>query len=117
MKSVSLGLTILLAVTGAAVGGEGALNDGEITGMVKGKRLSAVGPGAAAYRLTFKEDGTLAGNEGHSADTGKWWVDAGKLCIKWNTWKYDGCGKLVKAGSEVKLMYPAEDEKTYLTFN
>ena len=67
--------------------------------------------------LDYLDDGTLAGNEGHTVDKGTWRVEGGKLCITWEKWKYDGCGKLVKAGNEVKFFYPAQDDKIYLTFN
>lgn len=94
-----------------------ALNDAAIVNMVKGKRLAATGPSAASFRLTFKDDGTLTGNEGHTVDKGTWRVEGGKLCIIWNTWKYDGCGKLFKVGNEVRFAYPSQDDKIYLTFN
>jgi hypothetical protein len=108
---------LLAAIAGPAFAEDIALDDNAITTMVKGKRLGATGPSAASFRLTFKDDGTLAGNEGHTVDKGTWRVEGGKLCITWEKWKYDGCGKLVKAGNEVKFFYPAQDDKIYLTFN
>jgi hypothetical protein len=110
--------TFLFAVISSfALAEDIALNDDAILSMVKGKRLAATSPAGTSFRLTFKDDGTLTGNEGHSVDKGTWHVDAGKLCITWEKWKYDGCGKLVKAGNEVKFSYPSQDDKIYLTFN
>jgi hypothetical protein len=110
--------TLLLVVAAELVLAEDiALNDEAILSMVKGKRLSATSPAGTSFRLTFKDDGTLTGNEGHTVDKGTWRVEGGKLCITWEKWKYDGCGKLVKAGNEVRFSYPAEDDKIYLTFN
>jgi hypothetical protein len=118
MRGKTIAVVVVFAAFGAASFAEDlALNDAAITGMVKGKRLSAIGPGAASYRLTFKDDGTLTGNEGHTVDKGTWRVENGKLCVTWNTWKYDGCGKLFKVGNEVKFAYPEQDDKIYLTFN
>lgn len=93
------------------------LNDDAILSMVKGKRLGATSPAGTSFRLTFKDDGTLTGNEGHTVDKGTWRVDGGKLCITWEKWQYNGCGKLVKAGNEVRFSYPTQDDKIYLTFN
>jgi hypothetical protein len=118
MRSKTIAVVVVFAAFGAASFAEDlALNDAAITGMVKGKRLAATGPGAASYRLTFKDDGTLTGNEGHTVDKGTWRVENGKLCVTWNTWKYDGCGRLFKTGNEIKFAYPGEDDKIYLTFN
>lgn len=112
-------IVFLLAATaaGLALAEDIALDDTAITTMVKGKRLGATGPSAASFRLTFKDDGTLTGNEGHTLDKGTWRVEGGKLCITWEKWQYDGCGKLIKAGNEVRFSYPAQDDKIYLTFN
>ena len=110
--------TLLLAsVAAIAFAEDVALNDDAILTMVKGKRLAATSPAGTSFRLTFKVDGTLAGNEGHTVDKGTWRVEGGTLCITWEKWKYDGCGKLVKAGNEVKFFYPSQDDKIYLTFN
>ncbi len=54
---------LFAAVAGLAIAEDIALDDNAITTMVKGKRLGATGPSAASFRLTFKDDGTLAGNE------------------------------------------------------
>ena len=108
---------LLAAVSGLVLADDIVLDDEAIINMVKGKRLAATGPSSASFRLTFKDDGTLIGNEGHAVDKGTWRVESGKLCITWNSWKYDGCGKLVKAGNEVKFFYPAQDDKIYLTFS
>jgi hypothetical protein len=103
--------TLLLVVAAGLVLAEDiALNDEAILSMVKGKRLAAASPAGTSFRLTFKDDGTLTGNEGHTVDKGIWRVEGGKLCITC-------CGKLVKAGNEVRFSYPAEDDKIYLTFN
>ena len=110
-------LVSALSVIGAVFADELALSDEEILTLVKGKRLAATGPSSTTYRLTFKDDGTMSGQEGHAVDSGEWKVEGGKLCLKWNKWKYDGCGKLVKSGNEVRLAYPAQDDKIYLTFN
>ena len=110
-------LAFLLIVACAALAEDLTLNDDAIVTMVKGKRLGATSPSGTSFRLTFKGDGTLSGNEGHTVDKGTWRVADGKLCITWEKWKYDGCGKLVKAGNEVRFFYPAQDDKIYLTFN
>ena len=108
---------LFAAISNLALADDIALNDDAILSMVKGKRLAATSPAGTSFRLTFKDDGTLSGNEGRSVDKVTWRVEAGKLCITWEKWQYDGCGKLVKAGSEVKFSYPAQDDKIYLTFN
>ena len=107
MRGKTIGVVgIFAGFSAASLAEDLALNDEAVTSMVKGKRLSATGPGAASYRLTFKDDGTLTGNEGHTVDKGTWRVEKGKLCVTWNTWKYDGCGKLFRVGNEVKFAYP-----------
>jgi hypothetical protein len=108
---------LLVCMASAALAEDIAFNDEAILSLVKGKRLSATSPAGTSFRLTFKDDGSLTGNEGHTVDKGNWHVEGGKLCITWEKWKYDGCGKLAKAGNEVKFSYPAEDDKVYLTFN
>lgn len=108
---------LAVCTAAGAVAGDAQLDDAAITAAVNGKRLAAVSPAGTSYRLNFKEDGSLVGNEGHTTDNGTWRVEAGKLCIKWNKWSYDGCGKLVQVGSELKLLQPGSDEKVYLTFN
>lgn len=113
----SLILVGSLSLAGGAVADELVLSDEEILTMVKGKRLAATGPSSTSSRLTFKDDGSMSGQEAHAVDSGEWRVEGGKLCLKWNKWKYDGCGKLVKSGSEVRLAYPAQDDKIYLAFN
>lgn len=108
---------LLAGIASVSLADDIALNDDAILSMVKGKRLAATSPAGTRFRLTFKGDGTLTGNEGHTVDKGTWRVEGGKLCITWEKWKYDGCGKLVKAGNEVRFSYPSQDDKIYLTFN
>ena len=110
--------TLLFAMLASlAIADDIALNDDAILSMIKGKRLGATSPAGINFRLTFKDDGTLTGNEGHTVDKGTWRVEGGKLCITWEKWQYDGCDKLVRAGSEVRFSYPSQDDKIYLTFN
>ena len=108
---------LLAGIANFALAEDIALNDDAILSMVKGKRLAATSPAGTSFRLTFKDNGALTGNEGHTVDKGAWRVEGGKLCITWEKWKYDGCGKLVKAGNEVRFSYPSQDDKIYLTFN
>lgn len=44
-------------------------------------------------------------NQG-SSDSGRWRVEDGKLCMTWNRWEYEGCGKLVRVGTDVQHLYP-----------
>ena len=108
---------LLAGVAGLALAQDIALNDAAILTMINGKRLAATSPAGTSFRLIYKDDGTLTGNEGHTVDKGTWCVEGGKLCITWEKRQYDGCCKLVKVGNQVTFSYPSQDDKIYLTFN
>ena len=82
-----------------------ALSTDEATAFIKGKNLTANRLAGGTPSLQFKDDGTMYGNNSGSSDTGKWKIEDGKLCMAWRTWEYEGCGKLMRVGKEVRHFF------------
>ncbi len=81
----------------------------EATAFIKGKSLSATRLAGGTPSLQFKDNGTMYGkngNNGGGSDSGKWRVEDGKLCMRWQRWEYEGCGQLVRVGDKVQHLYP-----------
>jgi len=93
-----------------ALAQDAELTTDEIAGFLSGKRLAAQ-RGTADLRLRFRPDGSLSIQDGHAVDTGKWRVENGKLCVQVPKWSFDGCGKMVRVGSSVKLLDPSGDHE------
>jgi hypothetical protein len=91
------------------------LTTDEIASFVKGKRLAAL-RGTADLRLRFGADGALSIQDGHAVDTGKWRVEGGMLCMQVQKWAFDGCGRMVRTDSGVKLLDPS-GAREHLSFN
>ena len=72
-----------------------ALTTEEATAFIKGKSLSATRLAGGTPSLQFKDNGTMYGQNGGS-DSGKWRIEDGKLCMRWQRWEYEGCGQLVR---------------------
>ena len=83
-----------------------ALTTEEATAFIKGRNHSSIRPAGGSPSLQFKDDGTMYGNNSGSSDSGKWRIEDGKLCMTWRRWEYEGCGKLVTAGDEIRHLYP-----------
>ena len=64
-----------------------------------------------AARCTAKN-----GNNGGGSDSGKWRIEDGKLCMRWQRWEYEGCGQLVRVGGKVHHLYP-NASAVHLVFN
>lgn len=74
-----------------------AIEVGELDGdglvkAVAGKTVNLATP-LGALPINYRSDGTMWGRAGNLSlytgsdrDRGRWWVAAGKLCQRWNTW-------------------------------
>ena len=92
-----------------------ALTTEEATAFIKGKSLSATRLAGGTPSLQFKDNGTMCGHNGGS-DSGKWRIEDGKLCMRWQRWEYEGCGQLVRVGDKVQHPYP-NASAVHLVFN
>lgn len=79
----------------------------EAIAFIKGKNLSATRMAGGNPQLQFKEGGMMYGSNSGSSDSGKWRIEDGKLCMSWRRWEYEGCGQLLKVGTEIHHLYPA----------
>lgn len=78
------------------------MTNDEVVTLVKGKVLSTQNTRWGGVTLQFKEDGSLYGNNNGGADSGKWQVVEGKLCLEWRRWDYVGCGVVRRVGNEIQ---------------
>ena len=86
-----------------------ALSTEEATAFIKGKSPSATRLAGGTPSLQFKDNGTRYGHDGNNcggSDSGKWRIEDGKLCMRWQRWEYEGCGQLVRVGDKVHHLYP-----------
>ena len=96
-----------------------ALSTEEATAFIKGKSLSATRLTGGTPSLQFKDNGTLYGkngNNGGGSDSGKWRIEDGKLCMRWQRWEYEGCGQLVRVEGKVQHLHP-NASAVHLVFN
>lgn len=115
-KVVLITLTAVLSVAQIPAFAQGTeLTADEIAAFVKGKRLAAQ-RGTADLRLRFGADGALSIQDGHAVDTGKWRVEDGMLCMQVQKWGFDGCGRMVRTESGVKLLDPS-GSREHLSFS
>ena len=59
------------------------------------------------------------GNNNGGSDSGKWRIEDGKLCLRWQRWQRwenEGCGQLVRVGDKVQHLYP-NASAVHLVFN
>ena len=92
-----------------------ALTTEEAIAFIKGKSLSATRLAGGTPSLQFKDNGTMYGHNGGS-DSGKWRIEDGKLCMRWQRWEYEGCGQLVRVEGKVQHLYP-NASAVHLVFN
>ena len=85
------------------------------TAFIKGKSLSATRLVGGMPSLQFKDNGTMIDHNGGS-DSGKWRIEDGKLCMRWQRWEYEGCGQLVRVEGKVQHLYP-NASAVHLVFN
>ena len=122
MKNISSWVFVtasLLSLPGAAsaqIEAAGVpLTTEEATAFIKGKNLSAIRLAGGTPSLQFKDNGTMYGQNGGS-DSGKWRIEDGKLCMRWQRSEYDGCGQLVRVEGKVHHLYP-NASAVHLVFN
>ena len=113
LSSLLFATVALLFLAGAASAQSEAagvpLTTEEAMAFIKGKSLSATRLAGGTPSLQFKDNGTLYGkngNNGGGSDSGKWRIEDGKLCMRWQRWEYEGCGQLVRVGDKVQHLYP-----------
>lgn len=99
-------IVALLAVTAAEAAP--SMKDAEIKSAVAGKRIYLQTPLGGEFPLNYRKNGRVDG-DGQAVglgrfmapkDSGKWWVEGGRLCQKWTEW-YDGktqCFVLTRTG-------------------
>ena len=119
LSSLLFATVALLSLAGAASAQSEAagvaLTTEEATAFIKGKSLSATRLAGGTPSLQFKDNGTMYGHNGGS-DSGKWRVEDGKLCMRWQLWEYEGCGQLVRVEGKVNHLYP-NASAVHLVFN
>ena len=99
-----------------------ALTTEEASAFIKGKSLSATRLAGGTPSLQFKDKGTMYGKNGNNnggSDSGKWRIEDGKLCLRWQRWQRwenEGCGQLVRVGDKVQHLYP-NASAVHLVFN
>ena len=82
-----------------------------IRSLVTGKTFMLDTPIGSAIPIVFRADGTMTGRTdatlasmlGAEKDSGKWWVERGRLCQRWRVWfdKENQCLKLRQKGSTI----------------
>ena len=119
LSSLLFATVALLFLAGAASAQSEAagvpLTTEEAMAFIKGKSLSATRLAGGTPSLQFKDNGTMYGHNGGS-DSGKWRIEDGKLCMRWQRWEYEGCGQLVRVGGKVQHLYP-NASAVHLVFN
>ena len=91
----------------------------QIKVFIKGKSLSATRLAGGAPSLQFNDNGAMYGkngNNGGGSDSGKWRIEDGKLCMRWQRWEYEGCGQLVRVEGKVHHLHPNAGA-VHLVFN
>lgn len=105
----------LIAITTLAASGARAelppLSSEAIRDTVSGATVHLDTPLGTVVPLHFLEDGSITGSAGSlafhlgaSADRGRWWVAAGRLCWRWSRW-FDGeqsCMQIRRKGARVE---------------
>ena len=92
--AVILAMAASLAIEGIAAE---FLSGKELKTLVSGKRVYLSIPGGGEFPLHYQTNGRVDGSGEATGfgkffrpnDSGRWWVDATKLCQQWKTW-YDG---------------------------
>ena len=119
LSSWAFATVALLSLAGGATAQSEAagvpLTTEEAMAFIKGKSLSATRLAGGTPSLQFKDNGTMYGQNGGS-DSGKWRIEDGKLCMRWQRWEYEGCGQLVRVGDKVQHPYP-NASAVHLVFN
>lgn len=106
MTGIAVTVFLAMTVPGSANGQE--LSGAELKSFVNGKRVYLQVPLGGEFPLHYKKSGTVSGDGTALGlgkflapkESGKWWVDANRLCQKWPTW-YKGrttCFKITKTG-------------------
>jgi len=108
----------LVAATATAAAETAPMKDAEIRAAVNGRRIYLQTPLGGEFPLNYRKNGRVDG-DGEKlglgrlmapADTGRWWIDNGRLCQKWTEW-YDGrtqCFVLIRTG-ETTLYWKRDD--------
>ena len=91
-----------------------------IKSLVNGKTFLLDTPLGSAIPIAFRADGTMSGRAnatlasmlGAEHDSGKWWVERGRLCQRWRVWfdKENQCLKLKQKGATIHWV--RDDGKT-----
>ena len=119
LLSLAFATVVLLSLAASASGQSEAagvaLTTEEATAFIKGKSHSATRLAGGTPSLQFKDNGTMYGHNGGS-DSGKWRIEDGKLCMRWQRWEYEGCGQLVRVEGKVQHLYP-NASAVHLVFN
>ena len=119
LSSLAFATVVLLSMPSAARAQSEAagvaLTTEEAMAFIKGKSLSATRLAGGTPSLQFKDNGTMYGHNGGS-DSGKWRIEDGKLCMRWQRWEYEGCGQLVRVEGKVQHLHP-NASAVHLVFN
>lgn len=107
--------TLLLAFPASA---EWLANDSAIRSLVSGKRVYLKVPLGGEFPLHYRQDGSVTGDGSALGlgkyltprETGRWWVESGKLCQKFPTWykSKTNCFRLQPTG-EANLRWQRDD--------
>jgi hypothetical protein len=79
-----LALVGLIVSSGGVLGGE-RLSHNELGRLFPGSFYAVVN-GSLTMNIVARANGTLSGKVAGYQDTGRWSVQAGRLCIAWNKW-------------------------------
>jgi hypothetical protein len=94
-----LALAGLLAFGGSAAAGD-KLSHAQLGRLFPGSFYAVVN-GSMAMNITARANGTLTGKVSGFQDTGRWSVQAGRLCIAWTKWLSGrtSCSPVVDTGA------------------
>ncbi len=107
-KSVAAVLLATAFLSGPALANSDRYDNSEIRDGIIGKRIYLAAPFGGEFPLNYRPNGRVDGDGealglGRLAkpnDTGKWWIEADRLCQQFTTW-YKGqpmCFELYKTG-------------------
>jgi uncharacterized protein YcbK (DUF882 family) len=109
LKPVSAALVVCLS--SSSIAAEGPLAAAEIRKLVAGNIVELDAPLGNKLPVEYAEDGRLSGEArglashlGAPNDTGRWWVEANKLCHRWERWfnAETQCLELRKDGGRIQ---------------
>lgn len=93
-------------------------NDSAVRALVSGKRIYLKVPLGGEFPLHYKSNGRVTGDGSAlglgkffaPAETGKWWIDEGRLCQRFPTWyKAKTTCFLLRPTGETRLRWKRDD--------